>query len=306
MSFGFGSDRPLRRKLVKLACRLLGHDRAHYHSWLPSLKIKGRTATSPGTVLYRGRPILALQNISALQTRAGETITIVGSGPSIKGQNLASLRPRSAILLNGAISLIGKDIAEPLAVAIEDERFIWRHFALVREKVAAEVLCLFSPGVLRAICDIAPEWLAGRSVVLIDDIRKPYGAPRRRQAALQQLGDFATMNTDGRAGFSATPDKGVFQGGSVAISALQFAMATDARQIGFAGIDISNAADPRFYESRGGTANSGVHGAEERLLKHFAIAKDVADACGTTFVNYSEVSALRKIGFGYDPALDGK
>jgi hypothetical protein len=305
MSFGFGSDRPLRRKLVKLACRLLGHDRAHYHSWLPSLKIKGRTATSPGTVLYRDRPILALQNISALQARAGETITIVGSGPSIKGQNLASLRPRSAILLNGAISLIGKDIAEPLAVAIEDERFIWRHFALVREKVAAEVLCLFSPGVLRAICDIAPEWLAGRSVVLIDDIRKPYRMPRRRREALQQL-DFVTMNRDGSAGFSSTPDKGVFQGGSVAISALQFVMATGAREIGFAGIDISNAGDPRFYESRSETASSGIRGAEERLLEHFAIAKAVADAHGTTFVNYSEVSALRKIGFGYDPALGGK
>jgi hypothetical protein len=114
------------------------------------------------------------------------------------------------------------------------------------------------------------------------------------------------MNRDGSAGFSSAPDKGVFQGGSVAISALQFAMAADARQIGFAGIDISNAGDPRFYERRGETASSGIHGAEDRLLRHFAIAKAVADARGTTFVNYSEVSALRKIGVGYDSALGGK
>ena len=300
MSFGVGSDRPLERALVKLACRLLGNDRAHYHSWLPSLKIEGRTATAPGTLLFRGRKLLDLQYSGALRARAGNRIVILGSGPSIRGQDLSLMPPRSAILLNGAINLIANGLAEPLAVAIEDERFVWRHFDMIRERVAKDMLCLFSPGVLRALCEIDPAWLDGRSVILVDDIRKPYGAPRRSFDDLLEL-DFTSLSVDDSAGFSGDPDKGVFQGGSVAISALQFAIATNAGEIGFLGVDIANADSPRFYEKAGDVAFSGIAGAEGRILAHVAIAKAYAERKGVRLVNHSPVSALASIGLPYQP-----
>src|ERR1044072_6287531 len=97
------SDRPLRRTLVKLACQiLLGSRRAHYHAWLPSLSIEGRSRGNPGGVRFRGRPVLELLGADALSDRAGASILIVGSGPSVKGQELSQLPQRSAILLNGA------------------------------------------------------------------------------------------------------------------------------------------------------------------------------------------------------------
>jgi hypothetical protein len=295
----FRSDRPLRRTLIKLACQVfLGSRRAHYHAWLPFLSIEGRGAGSPGVVRFRGQPVLELLGSNALSDRTGAYILIIGSGPSVKGQGLSGLPRRSTILLNGAISLIGTGIDEPLAVAIEDERFIWRHFAMAREKVAASTLCLLSPGVLNAICDLDKGWLAGRPVILVDNIRKPYGAPRRTENELREL-DFVVL--DGEAGFSAEPDRGVFQGGSVAISALQFALGTNADTIGFLGVDISNANAPRFYEAADDTAFSGIAGAEERILAHIALAKSVAEKRGVMLINHSSVSALRAIGLDYRP-----
>jgi hypothetical protein len=285
--------------MIKLACQIfLGSRRAHYHSWLPSLSIRGRVAGSPGDVHVRGQRVLQLRRADALAARAGSSVLIIGSGPSVKGQDLSSLPPYSAILLNGAISLIGEQIAEPLAIAIEDERFVWRHFAMIREKIAPGMLCLFSPGVLRAFLELDMAWLRGRSVILIDDVRKPYGAPRRSQAALQRL-DFIML--DGEAGFSADPDRGVFQGGSVAISALQFALRTDARTIGFLGVDIANADAPRFYETTGDVAFSGIAGAEKRILAHIALAGTFAETKGVELINHSPVSALKTIGLDFQP-----
>lgn len=295
------SDRPLRRQIVKLLCRIfLGGRRAHYHSWLPSLAIEGRRWGSPGVAYFRGSELVHLLDTDALSVRAGARIVIIGSGPSVSGQDLTGLPSHCAILLNGAISLTRDKVREPLAVAIEDERFVWRHFDMIERHVAPGTLCLFSVGVIRALSERDPGWISGRSVVLIDDIRKPYGLARRKAETLR-LFDFVTLDEAGAAGFSAEPDRGVFQGGSVAISALQFALQSGAREVGFIGVDISNAASPRFYEQTGETAFSGIAGAEGRILAHIALAKAWAESKGVVLANHSPVSALPLIGLDYRP-----
>lgn len=298
------SDRPFRRQVVKvLAQVLLGRRRAHYHAWLPSLRIENRTAGAPGEVRYRGRRVFGLSGLDALTSRIGSHVLIVGSGPSAAGADLRGLPPRRALLLNGAIGLAGgglagDGLAEPLAVAIEDERFVWRHFAMIAQHVGAGIPMLLSVGAIRALCDIDAGFLSGRPVILIDDIRKPYGRPRRTEDELAAL-DPVTLS--GAAGFSAAPSTGVFQGGSVVVSALQFAMAGTAAGIGFIGVDITNADAPRFYEQAGEAAYSGVASAERRILDHIALARDVAAARGLRLVNHSPVSALRSIGLDYVP-----
>lgn len=293
------SDRPIRRQAIKLLARIfLGSRRAHYHAWLPSLAINGRSGTNPGEVKFRGIEF-PLRDARSLSARANERIVIIGSGPSVKGAELSSLPDRSAFLLNGAISLIGTEIHEPIAVAIEDERFVWRHFNLMRESLGRRDLpLLLSPGVIRAILELDGDFLRDRPIILIDDIRKPYGLPRRHMAELAAF-DFVVLQDE--AGFSCSPDQGVFQGGSVAISALQFALATGALEIGFLGVDIANANAPRFYEHDGDVAYSGIAGAEARILAHIAVARDVAAARGVRFSNHSAVSALKSIGLDYRP-----
>lgn len=242
--------------------------------------------------------MLDLSDIGALVRRAGRRILILGSGPSIQELSVLAVPPREALLLNGAISLIGEGLAEPLAVAIEDERFVWRHFGMIARYVPSDVPLLLSVGAIRAICDLDRTFLKGRSVVLIDDIRKPYGHPRREGADLAAY-SFAVRR--GAAGFSSEPDRGVFQGGSVVVSALQFALATGATEIGFTGVDIANADSSRFYEKQGAAAFSGVAGAEARILEHIALAGDIADYRGVRLINHSPVSALRSIGLDYVP-----
>ena len=293
------SDRPFRRQAIKLLTRLLlGRRRAHYHSWLPWLKIEGRTERNPGRAVYRGRPIVDLAGTEPLSRRAGSRILIIGSGPSAKALSPGALPVHRSLLLNGAISLIGEGLVAPLAVAIEDERFVWRHHDMVRHLVPGDTPMLLSPGAIRALCDVDAPFLAGRTVVLIDDLRKPYGHPRREDAELRAR-DHVMLR--GPAGFSSAPQQGVFQGGSVVVSALQFALATGAAEIGFIGVDIANADAPRFYEQEGRAAFSGVADAERRILDHIALARDEAGRRGAKLVNHSPVSALRSIGLDYVP-----
>lgn len=236
--------------------------------------------------------------MEVLSRRAGSRILIIGSGPSAKGLLPGMVPARQSLLLNGAISLIEDGLAAPLAIAIEDERFVWRHHDMVRRLAPDDTPMLLSPGAIRALCDIDASLLAGRTIILIDDLRKPYGHPRREDAELRVM-DHVILH--GPAGFSSVPQRGVFQGGSVVVSALQFALATGATEIGFIGVDIANSAAPRFYEQEGRAAFSGVADAETRILGHIALARDEAGRRGIKLVNHSPVSALRSIGLDYVP-----
>jgi hypothetical protein len=294
------SDRPWHRSMVKSgALFLLGPSRAHVQDWFPGLRIDPNAKTGLRDVHYCGKKVVALLSADLLRERSGKNVYIVGSGPSVRNCDLSRLEPGNAILLNGAITLIGEQIVAPLAVAVEDERFIWRHFDLVKEKVAAGTLCLFSVAVMRAICEHDRRWLADKKVVLIDYIRKPY-AERRRSVDKIARFDFIVLNEERSAGISLLPDRGVLQGGSVAVSVLQFALHGAPFTIGLFGIDISNADQPRFYESGKQTAFSGVAGAEARILAHFALARKIAAERAIELLNFSPVSALVKGGFGYD------
>lgn len=300
------SDRPWHRSLIKTGARLLmGSAGAHYQDAFPGLKIVQVVNGVSGEIRYRGKPVGVLSSAEVLKARSGDSVFVVGSGPSIAQNDLGGLPDDSAILLNGAISLWGGPINAPLAIAVEDERFIWRHFDLLRRTVKGDVPCLFSVEVLRAICELEPAFLAGRTVVLIDDIRKPYGLKRRRFDSIQAF-DFVRRDAASNAGVSFDPDRGLFRGGSVAVSALQFALYCAPKAIGFFGIDISNADQPRFYETKGAAAASGIADAEARIVAHFVLAKEVAAERGIELVNYSPISALVGAGFGYDDRFSPK
>lgn len=296
----FAGKRPLSRSTIKFASRLLlGRSRAHFQDHFPGLRLDRSRAR--GRIFYRGSEVGSLHATDILCCdNAAAAIYIVGSGPSINECDLRRVESRTAILLNGAIHLMALDIPEPLAVAVEDERFVWRHFDLMRERVVPGTICLLSVGVIRAICERDMRWLADKRVILVDNIKKPYKHKRRESLELRALDFVVVSEWPEQAGISLDPDKGVFQGGSVAISAVQFAMACRPRLIGLFGIDIVNADQPRFYETTGGAAYSGIARAEKRIIPHFVLAKEIASARNITFLNFSAISALRRYEFGYD------
>lgn len=271
------SDRPLHRSAIKLAFNLLGRSRAHWQETWPGLRLERPSGAGAGRIVWRGRPVAPLAPLSVLTTRAGAEVIIVGSGPSIRKIDPAAL-PGFPIALNGALSLgLGG------ALAVEDERFVWRHLPMLREGLWPDMIRLFSPAVIRVLAARAPELLKGGPVILMENIAKP--AHRVRRADVPEI--------------SVTPEEGVVIAGTVAFSALQMAMGTDAKRIALAGIDLGNAAEPRFYERAGNTAPSGLVSGLDRILRHFAAARDVAAARGVRLETVTPGSALERIGIPY-------
>lgn len=292
-----GADRPFHRKIWKLAARVLfRRRRAHAQDWLPHLSLTRDECGRFDGVVFRGERVADLCKLHVLKERAGGEIFVVGSGPSIALLKIDRIPPRTAILLNGAMDLIGRGVA-PLAVAVEDERFVYRHFRRLMMALDREIVCLLSTSALRAICELDRNWLRNRRVILIDNIAKPYGADARSVDSLKTL-PFVRIGKDG-AGFSLDPERGVFQGGSVAISATQFAVACAPGLVGFLGVDISNAGEPRFYEDGRSIAFSGIVRAQDRILRHIALARDVATEQGIRFENFSPPSALSECGIPF-------
>jgi hypothetical protein len=282
----------------------LGSAKAHWQEWLPGLELEKSSAGKSVAFSYLGRKQVPLERVSAIHNRMlSREIVIIGSGPSVRNQDFSLLPQRTAILLNGAISLTAQHGISPLAVMVEDERFVWRHFPLMVQHIADDDLCCFSPSVLRALAELNYDWLIDRRIILVQNLLKPYAQPAVSLNRLAAKGD-VVLSPERRSGFSLDPSKGVVPAGSVTGSAFQFAVAVNPEQIGFAGIDLSNADQPRFYEERGREAYSGLVKGMERILSVMQTGCQVAESQGTSIENYSSVSALRNIGFGYSDRFE--
>ena len=298
------ANRPLSRTFIKLAARLVGgKSRGHAQDWIPGLRLVPASPTELGSIYHQG--ILAGRLVSggvAIHTQSPH-VYIVGTGPSIEGCDLSLTESKSCILLNGALHLMSNHIKTPLAVVIEDERFVWNHFDLL-ERIPLNCPCVFSVSVIRAVCERNRDWLQERQVVLYDDLRKPYRHKRRSISELRGL-PFVRLSPDGEAGFSTEPDAGVFRGGSVVISAVQLALSLRVRTIGFLGIDINNANQPRFYE-KAVRSFSGIQKGQDRILRHLVVAKEYASEKGVMLKNYSPISALEALGLEYSDRFSRK
>lgn len=202
------SDRPVLRSAYKLLLRVLrGSSHSHSYDWLPWLKIS-QSETGRSSLFYRSKRVIDLEPFDLLCEMAPSEVFVIGSGPSVLHCEVEKLPEASAILLNGAAFLCGEKIVRPLAVAIEDERFIYRHFSVLKQRLPKEAVYLLSVGVLRAICELDAQWLSDRSVILIDNILKPAHSRRRKLSDFRGE-EFVRVDPLSRAGFSLNPRLGV-------------------------------------------------------------------------------------------------
>ncbi|MCF3972636.1 glycosyl transferase [Paracoccus salsus] len=287
------SDRPLTRKLIRLGFRVLGRSRAHRQDIWPGLAID----RSSGRVTWRGRFLLTLCPSARFIPRGVPMIAVVGSGPSLKGQRIEDLGDHIAILCNGAASLARR--IRPLAVAVEDERFVFRHHAMLAT-LPRDIPLLLSPAALRAWAERGTAPLQDRTVALIDNLERPVGAPRRglSDPALRRI-----VLRGQKGALSLAPDEGVVITGTVAFSALQFALRAQPDRILLAGIDLTNDSQPRFYEGGDTIAPSGLASGLDRILSGFVLARHFAAKRGFGLTCASPVSALLTIGYPLDESL---
>ena len=289
------SDRPLSRRILRPAFRLLRGGRgAHFEETWPGLRLS--RVDAGGEILWRGHGLNRLRPHGEVLPGLDRAV-ILGSGPSLADQRIEAF-DAPALMLNGALCLLAR-LPRPAALVVEDERFVWRHLSMLRRDLPEDLPCFFSPSVIRAIASRDRGLLRDRPIGLVDDLRKPFDAPRR---ALE--GSAEVVTTQGAA-FSLRPDRGVVKCGTVAFSALQIAMGLGAKDICLAGIDLKNADAPRFYEERGQAAWSGIVKGQARILAHFALAGDVASGRGIRLTCASPVSALLDIGYPPDELTEG-
>lgn len=296
------TNRPIGRYLIKLYFDLLGgRRRSHEQDWWPGVRLTLPEEGRPGEIIYKDRRVAPLAPLDILEGPR-EEITIIGSGPSISGQDFSRLPDHSAILLNGAIHLLDKRLQNPLAVMVEDERFVWRHFGNMVKLIKPQTPCLFSTSTLRAICEIDASWLASQQVIHMDFLQKPYAQARPSNAELASM-PFLSWSADRSNAISLMPQRGVFAGGSVAVTAVQIALHLKPATLGLAGIDLLNAGEPRFYETSEDSAKSRILRAQDKILDIYAVVLKECERLGIKLVNYSPVSSLSRIGVPYDDRL---
>jgi hypothetical protein len=88
-----------------------------------------------------------------------------------------TFRRAPPILLNGAATLA--DRIHPLAVMVEDERFVFRHMEML-SGLPRDIPLMLSSAVLRAMVELDSRVLTGRPIALIDNLTKPVNHPRRK------------------------------------------------------------------------------------------------------------------------------
>jgi hypothetical protein len=291
---------PLRRRLVRRLFKTFGMRRwSHWEEGWPHLALDRPVGERPGAVRWKGRDVAPLLSARAFAERVGGEVVIIGSGPSLRGQDPGRLPAGVAVLLNGALSLAPR--LAPLATAIEDEQFVWAQGEMVRAHLGRGGLLLLSAAAMRAILSLDARLLDGRDVVLSESLLRPWRGARRRDAEIARLPEVVAR--DGAA-LSLDPDRGLVPCGTVAFAALQFALAAAPGRVGLAGIDLSNAREPRFYENRPGEP-SNLPRRQRTILAHMALARDVAAERGIALECYSPVSALLELGLPYVPRLEG-
>lgn len=300
---GIGHNRPARRHFARLWCLLrYGRANAHAEDWWPNLTLVPPAQGRDGAILHRGKPVAPLLAHPEPLDGAGE-IVVVGSGPSLAKQATERIPIGSALLLNGAIHLIGPHAARPFGVVVEDERFVWRHWRTIVATVPPETHCYFSTGTIRALCETAPDWLSSQNIHHLDFLHRPYGTSRPELADLRDL-SFLRWSDDGKAAISLSPQSGLMPAGTVAVTAAQLALSLAPSRIGLAGIDLTNTGRPRFYETASDKAMSRLGAASERILAAFRIIRDECGRRGIAIENYSPVSRLKGLGIPYVPRLE--
>jgi hypothetical protein len=277
-----------------------GRAGAHAEEWWPDLSLS-RAVEGVGAIRFRNSivaPLLPYPEPAKL-----DEIIVVGTGPSLGAQARDRIPLDRAFLLNGAVHLLDPKGPPPLGLFVEDERFVWRRWRMIVEKVPGGTHCYLSTAAIRALCRTAPEWLASQAVHHLDFVHRPYGRKRPVRDDLHRV-PFLRWSADGLSAISLDPQAGLMPSGTVAATAAQVALSFSPARIGFAGIDLTNTDKPRFYETLGDTAQSGLAATPDKILASFAAIRDECVERGIVLENYSPASRLAELGVPYVPRFE--
>ena len=209
----------------------------------------------------------------------GNEVFIIGSGPSIRKQNIEKLADRNTILLNGAVQLIEGAGLHPLCVLVVDELFCRKRLDLLEKIPPGTNLVLTFPAI-KEIAFERPDIIRQNRIFLLHE---------------RKFHDSDVFDTSEKNLFLFDrPTYGVFQAGTVMSAAVQLAAFLNIHHVYLLGLDISNAEkEPRFYETQKDKVRTGLlRDYERQILPFMKLASVWYRNAGWTISNCSPVSKL--------------
>ncbi|MNX99554.1 lipopolysaccharide core biosynthesis protein [compost metagenome] len=182
---------------------------------------------------------------------------LILSGPSVAQIDYAQCAMGSVMGVNGSIALRAKHPTLRFDYyAMLDAGFVKRRRDLVADVLAQDLLLFVTPEVYRWIALLFENRTVRCRIAVFEEVHQRALQPRARPDELEaQLGaDPELVLFDARHpmhahGFSLNPARGLFGGGTVAYTSLQFLAWLGARTVYMHGLDLTATAGPRFYES---------------------------------------------------------
>jgi len=249
------------------------------------------------TVTWNERVVCEMTPLADLMGRhQGVPAFLVGSGPSLKNQDLRALSDRHCFGMNGSIVRLAQDGVRPSYYVIADADFTRKRWTLMLQILGSGAHCLFTPSVLNAICERDPAVLAGVRVSLFHNHFKDYGQPALEPPDIVRhfAGDGRILTRDGQTGFSRDPLLGMFTAHTVMYFALQLAYGMGFRDIYLLGMDLGDQGGAtRFYETgRGAMPSHMGRDYEAWILPSFQFVGELCAQGELQVHNLSPISRL--------------
>lgn len=278
---------------VSLMHRILflkfGPGHRHWHTYWPNLKIEFQP-NGQHEVFYKGRKVFVTQSLAALKASSYDEIVIFGAGPSIKQMDLSKVKPGTAILVNGAMSLANKLAGGPLLCAVLD-------YAFLRDKVCKDMLYSLPKGTNLLVSDDFFAYGFKRDKHIFDkfNVFIVCNATYPHWAKKIEIDTLPIQNF--RKGydslFSYNPQFGLFDGGTIVTWAVQMAYYLRAKTTYILGMDLGNFSEPHFYETeKNKIVSIGLLRDYQKIENFMRLASEAFTADGLKIFNCSPVTKL--------------
>lgn len=195
--------------------------------------------------------------LAELPRGIGGEAQLILSGPSVAQIDYAKCAMGAVMGVNGSIALRARHPSLRFHYyAMLDAGFVRHRRDLVAEVLAQDLVLFVTPEVYRWIALLFDNRSVRCRIALFEEVHQRAFQPRARPDELEaQLGaDPELVLFDARHpmhahGFSLNPARGLFGGGTVAYTSLQFLAWLGAKTVYLHGLDLTATAGPRFYEN---------------------------------------------------------
>ena len=273
---------PTRRRIRKL----LLPRRYRHHTRFPFGFLRPMRSTPQyRRIQWRGETVGMLRPLARLRNTDARDCFIVATGPSLETLDLAPLRGRLCIAVNGAVVKFRQMGFAPDYFVVVDKDFVHSRFNLVGQALACGAQCVMPSELLLAICEREPRALGGVPLYLMDMIGQSYGRPAldaesRRLLARDPDILLHPLHADSKTpvGFSKDLEKGRFLSLTVVHPALQLAYYLGSRRVFILGMDLSSPPEGpiRFYEKRADARPSRIEqDLDTRIIPSFEMVREV-------------------------------